>query len=131
MHLALQDDGYVTVGQAAEHGRMSRNHLMKVSQRLSQLGYIKTVRGKGGGMRLAMDPKTIRLGELICQTEPTLEIIRCDRIGCPLTGNCIFKRIAMEARDRFIEVLNQHTLADITANSDQLSGLLNLPFQSP
>ena len=48
MHLALKGDGYVTVGQAAEHGGMSRNHLMKVSQHLSQLGYINTIRGKGG-----------------------------------------------------------------------------------
>ena len=130
VHLALQDDGYVTVGQAAEHGRMSRNHLMKVSRHLSQLGYIETVRGKGGGMRLAMDPATILLGDLICDTEPTLEIIRCERIGYPFIGNCIFKNIALEGRDRFIEVLNNYTLADILGNSDQLSGFLNLPIQS-
>ena len=103
---------------------------MKVSRHLSQLGYIETVRGKGGGMRLAMDPPTILLGDLICDTEPTLEIIRCERIGYPFTGNCIFKNIALEWRDRFIEVLNKYTLADILGNSDQMIGLLNLPIQS-
>ncbi len=59
-----------------------------------------------------MDPATILLGDLICDTEPTLEIIRCERIGCPFTGNCIFKNIALEGRDRFIEVLNKYTLAE-------------------
>ena len=131
MHLALRGQGYVTVRQAAEHGGMSRNHLMKVSQHLAQLGYIHMVRGKGGGMRLARDPAMIRLGDLITQTEPTLNIIQCERIDCPIPGNCIFKKCILEARDRFIEVLNTYTLADITANSNALSDLLNLPAQSP
>lgn len=131
MHLALQSDEYVTVGQAAEHGGMSRNHLMKVSQHLSQLGYINTVRGKGGGMRLARDPNTIFLGDLISKTEPTLEIIRCERAECPVTGSCKFKTVLLDARDHFIEALNKHSLADITANSDKLIGLLNLAPQAP
>ncbi|NQU71054.1 MAG: Rrf2 family transcriptional regulator [Rhodospirillales bacterium] len=130
MHLTLQADQNVTVGQAAKHGGMSRNHLMKISQQLAQLGYIKTARGKGGGMRLAKDPASIRLGDLICQTESTLAIIRCDRIGCPVSGNCIFKKCLTEARDRFVETLNGYTLADVTANSGQLGNLLKLVPQS-
>jgi len=130
MHLALQRDGYVTVGQAAEHGGMSRNHLMKISQHLSQLGYINTVRGKGGGMQLALDPITIMLGDVISETERTLEIIRCERGECPVTGSCAFKTALMDARDRFVETLNNVSLPDITANSDQLSRLLNLGPQS-
>ena len=72
-------------------------------------------------MKLALDPTTILLGDLITKTEPTLEIIRCERVDCPMTGNCIFKTIVLAARDRFIETLNQHSLADIIANSGQLS----------
>jgi Rrf2 family transcriptional regulator, nitric oxide-sensitive transcriptional repressor len=131
MHLALKNEGYVTVGQAADQGGMSRNHLMKISQHLSRLGYINTVRGKGGGMQLAQDPETILLGDLIGKTEPTLEIIRCERAECPVTGSCIFKTILLEARDRFIETLNKHSLADITANSAQLKAFLKLTPQSP
>jgi Rrf2 family transcriptional regulator, nitric oxide-sensitive transcriptional repressor len=130
MHLTLQPDQFVTVGQAAKHGGMSRNHLMKISQHLAQLGYIMTARGKGGGMRLAKNPASIRLGDLISQTESTLEIMRCDRIKCPVSGNCIFKKCLTEARDRFVETLNEYTLADVTENSEQLRSLLNLVPQS-
>jgi Rrf2 family nitric oxide-sensitive transcriptional repressor len=131
MYLTVQGDGFVTVKQAARDGGMSRNHLMEVSQHLSHLGYIETIRGKGGGMRMALDPETICLGDLISQTEPTLEIIRCENLDCPLTGVCILKTCILEARDRFIEVLNGYTLADVTANAGQLRGLLSLAPQTP
>ena len=65
MYLGLQPDRLVTISELAELYAISRNHLVKVVHNLSRSSYIKTVRGKGGGMRLDRSAAEINLGDLI------------------------------------------------------------------
>ena len=62
MALAVNDDRLVTIEALAELQKVSRNHPMKVAQSLVAVGLVKTVRGRRGGLTLARDPKTIRMG---------------------------------------------------------------------
>ena len=85
--LGMQHPGkLVTVNDIAGHFGIPRNHLVKVVHRLGQLGYVETIRGKGGGLRLGRAVSDICIGTVVRDMEPSLEIIDCDRPPCPLTG---------------------------------------------
>lgn len=63
-HLAVANDHLTTIAASAERYGISKNHLIKVTQNLVQLSYIKAVRGRAGGLRLATDASAINVGEI-------------------------------------------------------------------
>src|SRR5450759_3279372 len=77
MYLALKEDGLATIAEVAQSYGVSKNHLMKVAYQLGVAGYIETIRGRSGGLRLAKSPKAIILGEVVRRTEPDMAIVTC------------------------------------------------------
>ena len=77
MYLALKDDGLATIEEIAKSYGISKNHLMKVAHQLGVAGYVDTVRGRHGGLRLAKPAKAIGLGEVVRHTEPDMAIVMC------------------------------------------------------
>jgi Rrf2 family nitric oxide-sensitive transcriptional repressor len=88
---------------------------MKVVHQLNKKGYIETVRGKKGGMRLHMAPEDINVGILVRETEQDLSVVECfsSRNACRITPVCGLKSMFGEALAAFLEVLDRYTLADI------------------
>jgi len=114
--LAVNRDALATIPQIAEAYGISRGHLMKVVQELGQLGYIETLRGRGGGLRLALDPSQIRLGDVVRKTEERLDLVECFSTsggGCRIEPACRLKAALQQALAAFIETLNGYTLADV------------------
>jgi len=131
--LGLKGDELATVNEIASSYGISRNHLVKVVHNLSQLGYLNTVRGKGGGVRLARQPEDINIGKLVLKTEPHFNVVECfekDNVGCPIDGMCALKGALGKAYTAFMTVLEEYTLADVLSNKDQLSDQLKIlvPF---
>jgi Rrf2 family nitric oxide-sensitive transcriptional repressor len=118
------DAALVTASDIAKRFDIARNHLIKVVHRLGQLGYIETIRGKGGGIRLGRDSADIRIGAVVRDMEANLELIDCNTPPCPLNCGCRLKGILGQAAAAFLEVLDRYTLADITDNPQQLRQLL-------
>ena len=115
MFLAAHPDRMSSVKEIAEHFDISRNHLVKVVHRLSQLTYIETVKGKGGGIKIAKDATKLRLGDLISELEPNMNMVECfdpKTNTCRITQSCQLKHYLFEATTSYIDVLNQYTLAD-------------------
>lgn len=115
MFLALHPDRLCTAGEVAEFYGISQNHVVKLVHNLSQLGYIKSVRGKGGGIRLVKAPDQINLGELIMKLEPNLVLVECfdpDTNTCRIAGSCGLKDILKESLVAFTRTLSRYTLAD-------------------
>ncbi len=115
MFLAAHPDRMSSVKEIAEHFDISRNHLVKVVHRLSQLTYIETVKGKGGGIKIAKDTTKLRLGDLISELEPNMNMVECfdpKTNTCRITQSCQLKHYLFEATTSYIDVLNQYTLAD-------------------
>lgn len=117
MHVARHPDRLCTIAEIAETYDISAAHLMKVTHQLGLAGWIETVRGKGGGMRLAHAPEAIRLGDVVRSVEPDFRMVECfDRSGvidCRLDGHCRLSGILGGALQDFLDHLDRYTLADI------------------
>jgi Rrf2 family nitric oxide-sensitive transcriptional repressor len=94
---------------------------MKVVQLLGQLGYVETLRGRNGGMRLGAPPEKIRIGQVLRQTEESFALVDCFSSdtaggvtrGCAITPACKLRGMLAEALQAFLAVLDRYTLADI------------------
>jgi Rrf2 family nitric oxide-sensitive transcriptional repressor len=129
MYLALRSDGLSTIAEIAGSYEISEAHLMKVVHQLGVAGYIETVRGRGGGLRLAKPAETIGLAEVIRTTEPDMAIVSCLKplnAPCMINPSCVLKRALERAQRAFMEVLEGYTLADLAAPRARLSGLLGI-----
>ena len=126
MYVAVRPDPLPTIGQIADAYQISRNHLMKVVYELGQAGYLETVRGKNGGLRLARKPQEIGLGRLVRETEPDMALVPCfdpSNAICVLTPACKLRGALQRAQSAFLEVLDGYSLADLTDNADALREL--------
>ncbi len=127
LYLATKNDSPATISEVAESFQVSRNHLVKVVHNLSINGYIRTTRGKKGGMTLGRSPELICIGELLRKTEPDFRIVDClgsEPSRCPIDAVCGLKFILKGARDAFLKQLDQYTLLDITGNKEVLRPIL-------
>ena len=79
IYLATKPEPHLlaNISDIANSYHISRSHLTKIIHQLGQLGYIDSVRGKNGGIRLACAPKDINLGVLIKQIEPDFNLVEC------------------------------------------------------
>jgi len=118
MYLALQPQRLVTIAELGQVYAVPHNHLMKIVQRLARRGLIETVRGKGGGMRLARPAASIRVGDVVRETEENMDLAECfdaANRSCPMLPRCVLKSALATAGERFLETLNDYTLADLIA----------------
>lgn len=115
MHLAQHPDRLCTISEIADTFSISETHLMKITHRLGLLGWIETVRGKGGGMKLAIAPAKLNLGELVRSMEADLAIVEC--LGsdnhCTLSPDCRLSGIMQGALNSFLSHLDGFSLADV------------------
>ncbi len=119
----------LTAAQIAESYDISLHHLLKVVQKLAERGYVETTRGKSGGVRLAVEPRTLKLGQIVRDMEPELGLVACLRDGdaaCAILPDCSLKSILANATEHFIAELDRHTLAELIASKSRLRGLLQL-----
>ncbi|MBZ0072278.1 MAG: Rrf2 family transcriptional regulator [Thiohalobacteraceae bacterium] len=130
IYLALHpEDELVTSADIAVAHGISKNHLMKVVHYLGQQGYVETVRGKSGGVRLGMQPEQINLGQLVRGTESSTSLVECfaaDSSRCRIEPACALRGILQRALQAFYAVLDGYTLADVMRNRDQLAALLKV-----
>ena len=122
MYLGAQPDRLATIAEiAAGHG-ISESHLMKVAHQLGRGGFIETVRGKGGGLRLAMAANEMVLGDVIRHTESDFNLVECfaSNASCRIQGACCLNSILDQAVQALFRVLDRYTLADLLVNPQGL-----------
>ena len=127
IYIAVHPEPRPTIGQIASSYDVSRNHLMKVVYQLGVAGYIETLRGKNGGLRLARSPQDIGLGDVVRQTEPDFDLVPCfspAAVRCAITPACKLRSVLYQAKAAFLQVLDNFTLADLVENRAELQALL-------
>lgn len=115
MRLAGDPARTFTTEEIAAEFALSRNHLTKVVRGLARAGYVETVRGSGGGIRLARPARSITLGEVVRAMEGDRALVECfrpDGGACALTPRCRLKGHLAAARDLFLRELDRTTLAE-------------------
>jgi Rrf2 family nitric oxide-sensitive transcriptional repressor len=130
---AIKAPALVRVDDVVKIHNLSKPHVMKIVHQLGRAGYLDTVRGRGGGFRLARSPDQIIVGDVVRLTEGPLDVVECfnpDKNTCPLIGICILSRKVQEATAAFMAVLDDLTIADISANKGQLMSRI-APLEAP
>jgi len=132
IHVAIADGKLITISDIAESFDISKHHLMKVVSDLSQKGYLDTVRGRGGGIRLRRPPRDINIGQVVRETED-IDVIGCLRRRgyCPIKRVCVLRGVLHDAIQAFLAVLDGYTLADLIKPQRALSSLLLLDRHAP
>ena len=122
MYLALKKDGLTTIAEIAATYDISMNHLMKVACELGVAGYVESVRGRGGGLRLAMPVEAIIVGDVVRKTEPDMPFVQAMKRG---DRSCAVLRRTMKlATAAFLEFLDGYTLGDLIEPRVKLRALL-------
>lgn len=129
IYLALNQDKLATISDISKQYDISKNHMMKVAQELVHHGFVISERGRNGGLRLARPPEDINLRDVIEKMEPDFNLVSCldpSHNTCKIVGACGVQRIMREARNSFLEVLGNYTLADSIPNIDKLKALITV-----
>uniref|UniRef100_A0A7C3QUM0 Rrf2 family transcriptional regulator n=1 Tax=Leptospirillum ferriphilum TaxID=178606 RepID=A0A7C3QUM0_9BACT len=127
LYLSAKPGSPSTITEVANAFGISRNHLVKVVHNLSTNGYIRTTRGKKGGMVLGRSAREISIGDLVRKTEPDFKIVECfgeETSTCPIDEVCSLKFVLRSALSSFLKTLDSFTLADITENAGLLRPIL-------
>jgi Rrf2 family nitric oxide-sensitive transcriptional repressor len=120
IYLALRPGDLASIAEIAGAYRISENHMVKVVHHLSQAGLIETIRGRGGGIRLARPASDIALGDVVRATEPSLALVECQAgEPCAIGGVCRLHGIMDEARDAILAVFDRYSLADVSGPTSQ------------
>lgn len=116
IYLAKNQDKLCTVEEVADYLKISEHHLKKIVQRLGKTEYIRSSKGRNGGLKLGLNPKDINLGSILRITEDNLTLVECfsdDKCTCNLTGVCKLKIVFDNSLNSFINELSKYTLEDI------------------
>ncbi|HEY4344809.1 MAG TPA: Rrf2 family transcriptional regulator [Parvibaculum sp.] len=129
-YVALKGERLTTIQEIAGAYDISHNHLMKVVTELGRAGIVETVRGRGGGLRLARKPEEINIGALVRRMEDDGQHVECFQAAtnaCVLTPSCKLRHTLRAALDAYYSVLDGVTLADLVAQPKPLRKLLAIP----
>jgi len=126
--LGAREGEVVNVAEIADSFGISRHHLIRVAQRLRDAGYVETVRGHGGGVRLARSPAAINIGEVVRCTENDFYLVTCfapDGV-CRISPGCLLRSVLGEAMQAFLAVLDRDRLEDLLGSRARLLDLLGM-----
>jgi Rrf2 family transcriptional regulator, nitric oxide-sensitive transcriptional repressor len=132
MFLAVAE-GHQTIEVIARHYGISKNHLMKVAQRLVAEGYVVSLRGRGGGLALAYPPEALNLGTIVRTFEDVGTFVECfDPVTnrCAATPACGLKHILAGGVGAFMAHLDRFSVADLVTDRHVFAEALRIPAVS-
>ncbi|SUA44439.1 Rrf2 family transcriptional regulator [Neisseria sp. Dent CA1/247] len=114
IYTAINDDALVNISTIADTYGISKSHLMKVVTSLVKGGFLDSIRGKGGGLRLARPADQINIGTVVRHLEP-MQLVECmgNNNQCMISPNCRMAGILGGGIRAFLNYLDGFTLADL------------------
>lgn len=129
LYLGTHPDRLCSIAEVARSYGISQNHLMKVVNQLVRAGYIESVRGRFGGIRLGRPPGEINVGALVRHTEEGFDLVDCGH--CVIAPACGLNSVLGEALGAFLAVLDRYTLEDLLTRRRELGALFGARVQAP
>ena len=133
MYAGLKGQSPSALPEIARAYGISHDHLKKASAELCRLGYLETVRGRLGGVRLGKPAEAVSLGAVVRRTEENVNLVECFDSAtntCPLHAECRFRSALQEALEAFFAVLDRHTIADLIEDREKLTAKLGLDVRA-
>ena len=127
--LGVQNETLSTIPQIATHYGISRHHLVKVAHQLGVKGFLTSVRGNKGGLRLARPASEIRIGDVVRSMEPDMALVPCqtsEGASCRIAPSCRLRSVMERGRAAFLAELDDVTLADVIVEPEPLRELLQI-----
>jgi Rrf2 family nitric oxide-sensitive transcriptional repressor len=121
------EDSLSNIKEIADAYGISKNHLMKVTHELGKMGIISTIRGRNGGIRLALTPAEINIGNIVRQTEEDFHMVECfnhEKNNCVISPVCGLRHVLHKALIAYLAVLDQYTLSDLIQDPEAYRILL-------
>lgn len=115
LFIAARPERLYSISEVADAYGISKNNLMKVVNDLASAGYLETVRGRNGGVRLARPPSEINVGQVIRHMEEGFDLADC--ASCVIAPACGLTGALAQAVHAFLAVLDGYTLEDLTQTS--------------
>lgn len=129
LYLAARPDRLCSIAEVAQTYRISQNHLMKVVTELVQSGYVESIRGRNGGIRLGKPPEDINIGALVRRTEGGFDLVDCG--NCIVAPACRLTGMLKEALSAFLAVLDRYSLADLVTRPEDFALIFDSLGGSP
>lgn len=121
LYLGSRPDGLCSISEISRAYDISQNHLMKVVSDLVNAGYLVSVRGRFGGVRLARPPAEINIGAVVRHTEDGFDLVDCG--NCIIAPACGLTGALHQALAAFMKVLDSYTLENLLSRRVDLAGL--------
>ena len=128
LYLTARSERWVPLPEISRAYGVSQNHMAKVAQLLLERGYVESLRGRTGGLRLAKPPNQINVGSVVRATEPHFDLVECFEAKtntCPIDPVCGLKGALVSAQKAFLQELDRFTLADFLPRAPALVKLWN------
>ena len=129
LYLGARPERLCSIGEIARAYGISQNHLMKVVNDLANAGYVASVRGRSGGVRLGMAPEAINIGAVVRHTEDGFEVVDCG--SCVIAPVCGLTRVLDDAVRAFLSVLDSYTVGDLLNRRDALNEIFARQAAAP
>lgn len=133
LYLAVRGAGLSTIQDISDAYGISKNHLMKVVQQLGERGWVETVRGRNGGLRMAEQTRLLTVGEVVRATESDFAVVAClpdqrgvQRSSCVITSQCRLRGALQAASNAFLAELDHYTIDEVAQPQAPLAALLGL-----
>ncbi|WP_119167554.1 Rrf2 family transcriptional regulator [Algihabitans albus] len=130
--LAVAEETRATTADIADRFGISKTHLTKVANTLGHEGFVETVRGRAGGLRLAQPAGQIVIGKVVRRMEADFAIAECfqsgtggEKSGCLIFPACRLRGVLQQALEAFMATLDAVTLHDLVTLNPDLKGLLS------
>lgn len=127
IYAATRPDQLVTIQEISEAFAIPRNHLVKIVHALGKAGYLNTVRGRNGGVRLNRDASEINIGDVVRTMEPDFHMVECfdvEHNHCVITDACGLRGVLGVALKAYLAVLDRYTLAELIRRRQSLEQAL-------
>ncbi|WP_250866457.1 Rrf2 family transcriptional regulator [Caballeronia sp. INSB1] len=136
LYLAIRPSCLSTIEEIASAYGISKGHLTKVVNQLSNLGWVETVRGRSGGLRLATNLGGLTIGAIVRNTENGFALAQCfssdsGSTVCAIDPRCNLKNVFAAARDAFLAELDKFQVVELAQPANELGGLLNITAPGP
>ncbi|MDR5854695.1 Rrf2 family transcriptional regulator [Caballeronia sp. LZ062] len=137
LYLSVRPARLSTIREISDAYGISKNHLMKIVQQLGELGWVETVRGRHGGLRLAARSRELTIGEIVRETENDFALVGCfgdqteDGRRCAIQPACRLRGVFAAARDAFLAELDKHTVGELCEPASEIARLLGIAPAKP